>query len=153
MLVRLYVGKLVKRRRLQERRKKISMLKQEKRLTRKKRIRSKVFGTSERPRLSIFRSNRHIFAQVIDDDKGKTLFSVNDVEIELKKNPKKSGDDKETVSTGQNKKVIATLAGELLAKKGLALKIKKVVFDRNGYQYHGRVKDFADGVRKGGLEL
>jgi large subunit ribosomal protein L18 len=112
----------------------------EKRLQRKRRIRSRVVGLPERPRLSIFRSNKHIFAQVIDDSKAVTIVSVSDSELG-KKEP------------GKTKKTFAFLAGESIAKKALAKKVKKVVFDRGGYRYHGRVKEFADGARKGGLEF
>jgi large subunit ribosomal protein L18 len=119
------------------------MQKQENRLKRKKRVRSKVNGTSERPRLSVFRSNKHIFAQIINDDKAETLVSVSDSELA-----------KANKDTGKVAKMrLSFEVGELLAKKALARKIKRVVFDRNGYQYHGRVKEFADGARKGGLEL
>lgn len=85
-----------------------------------------------------------MFAQVINDEKGITLVSVSD--SELKNNSSKSS------SKNQSKKTQAGLLGELMAKKALAKKIKKIVFDRNGYRYHGRIKDFADGTRKGGLD-
>lgn len=100
-------------------------------IQRAKRVRAKVTGTPERPRLSVFRSNRGLFAQIIDDTKGKTLVSIS---------AKKADGE-------------VSLAGELLAKAALKAKIKKVVFDKSGYRYHGRVKAFADGARKGGLEF
>jgi len=108
-------------------------------IQRAKRVRAKVTGTSSRPRLSVFRSNRGIFAQIIDDEKGKTLVSISTKEKAL--------DDVKTKSEK------AARAGELLAKVALKAKIKKVVFDKSGYRYHGRVKAFADGARKGGLEF
>lgn len=114
------------------------MQKIERRLKRKKRVRAKIFGNAIRPRLSVFRSNRHLFAQVIDDDQGITLVSASDI-----------GSGK----APQTKRMKAGAVGELLAKKALEKKIKRVAFDRNGYKYHGRVKEFADGARKGGLEL
>jgi len=115
-----------------------------KRLQRKRRVRSKVNGDEKRPRLNVFRSNRHVFAQIIDDLKGKTLVSMSDLEI---KSPAKKEQAKMT------KKETASLVGEELAKKALKKKIKKVVFDKGGYKYHGRVKEVASGARKGGLEL
>jgi large subunit ribosomal protein L18 len=115
------------------------MQKIEKRLKRKKRVRAKVFGTAQKPRVSVYRSNKHIFAQIIDDDKAVTIVSAGD--MELKTTDKNS------------KKKLSFEVGELLAVKALKKKIKAVVFDRNGYRYHGRVKDFADGLRKGGLTL
>lgn len=114
------------------------MQKIERRLKRKKRVRSKVTGSASKPRLSVFRSNQHLFVQLIDDEKGVTIVSASDTEL---------GKDVKV------KKVKSGLVGELLAKKALAKKIKKIVFDRNGYRYHGRIKDFADGVRLGGLEF
>ncbi|MEK7593315.1 MAG: 50S ribosomal protein L18 [Patescibacteria group bacterium] len=98
----------------------------------KKRVRSKIFGTSERPRLSIFKSNRYIYAQLINDDEGKTLCSV------FAKQP-----------TTKDKKQL----GELIAKKAVEKGIKKAVFDRGNYKYHGRIKEIAEGARKEGLQL
>jgi len=112
-------------------------IKAKRRIQRKRRVRAKIFGNAARPRLSVFRSNTHIYAQLIDDENGKTLISSSDVK--LKKEDKK-------------KKVqVAEEVGEELAKKALAKKIKKVVFDKNGFMYHGRVKALAEGARKGGL--
>lgn len=96
-------------------------------------------GTATMPRLSVFRSNKYIYAQVIDDAKGKTLVDV-------------SAESKE-IHKAKTKVVAAVEVGKLLAKKALEKKIKEVVFDRNGYQYHGRVKGVADGAREGGLKL
>ncbi len=98
---------------------------------RRSRIRAKVKGTKERPRCSIFRSHKHIYAQLIDDIKGGTLVSA-------------SGDG-DVVAAGK--------VGQELAEKALSLGIKKIVFDRGGYQYHGRVKALADSARQGGLEF
>lgn len=104
---------------------------------RKTRVRAKVSGTSDRPRFSVFRSNAHIYGQLIDDTKGKTLVAFSDVGMKEK----------------ENKVALAAKVGEELAKKAVAKKIKKVVFDRNGFKFHGRVKALADGARKGGLEF
>lgn len=103
------------------------------------RVRSKIFGTAKLPRLSVFRSNTHIYGQLIDDEKGVTLASFSDLKIKKTKELKKTE--------------IAGMVGEELAKKAAAKKIKKVVFDRNGLRYHGRVKALAEGARKGGLEF
>lgn len=112
-------------------------IKEQKRLRRKSRVRAKIFGTAQLPRLSVFRSLRYISVQVIDDQKGVTLFSAKDTEIKDK--AKKSD--------------IAFKVGELIAKKALEKGISKVVFDKSSYQYHGRVKNLADGARKGGLKF
>lgn len=98
-------------------------------LKRKLRVRAKVFGTSKRPRLSVFRSNKYLYAQIIDDDKSETLASA--------KGPKNTGEK----------------VGQDLAKKALTKKIKKVTFDKGGAKYHGRIKSLAEGARKGGLEF
>ena len=113
--------------------------KQEKRYRRHKRVRAKVFGTASVPRLCVFRSAKHIYAQLIDDEKSKTLVSVRDRELRKKK--------------GQTKMEQAKEVGKLIAKKALAKKIEKVVFDRGGYTYHGRVKALAEGAREGGLKF
>jgi len=112
-----------------------------KRSIRKLRIRNKIRGNSERPRLTIFKSNKNIFVQIIDDTKGFTLCSVSTLEKELK--DLKGKPNKETA-----KKVAA-----LLVERALAKGIKKIVFDRNGYRYHGVVKEFADKCRENGLEF
>ena len=111
--------------------------KKEKKYRRHKRIRSRVFGTKERPRLCVFRSNKHIYAQLIDDEKGHTLVSTSDLEL---KNVKKL-----------KKREKAFEVGKLIAEKAKKKNIKKVVFDRGGYKYHGRVKALAEGAREGGL--
>lgn len=107
---------------------------------RKARVRAKVVGTADRPRFSVFRSNVHIYGQLIDDEKGKTLISCSDLGAAGEK-------------TKASKTQIAEKVGEDLAKKATAKKIKKVTFDRNGFAYHGRVKALAEGARKGGLEF
>ena len=107
-----------------------------KRLKRRRRVRAKITGTAERPRISVFRSNRGVFAQVIDDAEGKTLAAVNWTEDDLKSLPRMEQ---------------ATKAGELLAERAKAAGVESVVFDRGGYQYHGRVKALAEGAREGGL--
>ena len=108
----------------------------QRRLRRRRRVRAKVRGTAERPRLSVFRSNRGIQAQVIDDVNGHTLAAVNWTE----------GDLKDLKSMDQAKR-----AGELLAERAKAAGVETVVFDRGGYRYHGRVKALADGARESGL--
>ena len=116
--------------------------KSEIRAWRKKRIRKKVQGSTERPRLSVFRSASHIYAQIIDDEQRKTLFAVSSLSAEVKAEEEK-GSKSETA-----KKV-----GVLVAKRCLEKDIKKVVFDRNGFVYHGRIKALADGAREAGLEF
>jgi large subunit ribosomal protein L18 len=111
----------------------------EQREIRKKRIRKKVFGKKERPRLCVFRSTKHIFAQIIDDTENRVIVSASD--LELKEKEKKT------------KKEKAFLVGKLLAEKAKKMKIEKVVFDRSGYKYHGRVKRLAEGAREGGLKF
>lgn len=110
-----------------------------KRIRRHKRVRAKIFGTKDRPRLSVYRSNKHLFLQLIDDEKGKTILSVSDKHIKLKKARKKTDFAYET--------------GKLLAKLAKEKKIVKAIFDRGGYKYHGRVKKVADGAREGGLKF
>ncbi len=113
-------------------------LKKQLKETRRNRIRAKIKGTKERPRLNVFRSLNHIYLQLIDDEKGITIIAANDNELKVKKG-KKSDKAKEV--------------GKLLAQKALEKKIKKVVFDRAGYKYLGRVKAVAEGAREGGLEF
>jgi large subunit ribosomal protein L18 len=112
------------------------------RLKRKKRIRKKIVGTGERPRLCVFRSAKHIYAQVIDDTVGRTLASASTLSKEIK------GELKSCGNIEAAKKV-----GELIAKNSLEKSIKEVVFDRNGYLYHGRVKALAVLARERGLEF
>ena len=104
------------------------------------RVRAKVVGTANVPRLNVFRSNSNIFAQIIDDEKAVTLVSASSIDKELK------------LTNGSNVEA-ATKVGELLAKRAKDKKIKKVVFDRGGYLYHGRVKALADAARENGLEF
>lgn len=113
-----------------------------KRQFRHRRLRKKVAGTSERPRLAVHFSGRHVTAQVIDDTAGKTLASVHTTESELR-----SGKN-----TGANV-ATATKVGKLIAERGASKKVKRVVFDRGGYKYHGKVKALADAAREGGLEF
>jgi large subunit ribosomal protein L18 len=108
------------------------------RLRRRRRVRAKVRGTAERPRLSVFRSNRGIQAQLIDDVKGHTVAAVNWVEADLKS----------LARMEQAKK-----AGELLAERAKAAGVETCVFDRGGYRYHGKVKALAEGAREGGLKF
>ena len=112
--------------------------KPQKRLRRRRRVRAKVRGTAERPRLSVFRSNRGVFAQLIDDGRGHTVAAVNWIEPELRK-----------LSAGDQ----AKKAGELLAERAKAAGIESCVFDRGGYQFHGRVRALAEGAREGGLNF
>jgi large subunit ribosomal protein L18 len=109
---------------------------------RKLRIRNKIFGTAERPRLSVFRSARHIYAQVINDDQGATIAAACTLSADLRTS---AGDDKKLDAA---KKV-----GALIAKICLARKVEKIVFDRNGYLYHGRIKALADAARAAGLKF
>lgn len=114
----------------------------EARIRRHIRARKKIYGTSERPRLDIFRSEKHIYAQIIDDDLSKTLVAASSLDKEL--------EDK--ISAGSNKEA-AKAVGELIAKKALDAGVKTVVFDRGGYIYHGRIKELADAARQAGLEF
>lgn len=109
---------------------------------RRLRVRKKVVGTPERPRLNVFRSLKHIYAQVIDDTRGVTLVSASTLSPELKG----------SLAGGGNQEA-ASAVGRLIAEKALQKGIKKVVFDRAGYLYHGRVKTLADAAREGGLEF
>jgi len=107
-----------------------------KRLKRRRRVRAKITGTAERPRISVFRSNRGVFAQLIDDTSGRTLAAVNWTESDLKTLPRMEQ---------------AKRAGELLAERAKAAGVESAVFDRGGYRYHGRVRALAEGAREGGL--
>ena len=112
------------------------------RLKRKKRIRKNIFGNQERPRLSVFRSSKHIYAQIIDDTKGTTLVSASTLDKEYLDNKV------------EGKKVeIAKAIGNLIGKRALDNGIKKVVLDRNGFLYHGRIKALSDGAREAGLNF
>lgn len=114
----------------------------ENRKRRHRRVRSKISGTAERPRLNVFRSSRHIYAQVIDDEAGRTLTTASTLDPQLRAE----------LGRGGNRDA-AKKAGELLARRALDLGIKKVVFDRGGYLYHGRVKALADAARENGLNF
>jgi large subunit ribosomal protein L18 len=116
--------------------------KEEARYRRKLSIRKKLSGTAERPRVSVFRSTRHIYAQAIDDDSGNTLIAASTLSPELEGQLK-----------GKKKADQAKLVGGLLARKCLEAKIEKIVFDRNGYIYHGRVEALAKGARDAGLKF
>lgn len=115
------------------------MNKTNKKFKRQTRVRAKIIGTKDRPRLSVFRSNRYIYAQIIDDEQGKTILGVSEKHLETAKGMKKSEK--------------AKALGLLLAKKALQKKVKKVVFDRGSYSYRGRVTSFAEGGREGGLKF
>jgi len=105
------------------------------RIQRRSRIRSKIFGTAERPRLSIYRSNKYIYAQLVNDEQGKTLASASTLKLDNQSMP--------TVNQ----------VGQIIAQKALKLGIKTVVFDRGGYKYHGKVKAVADAAREAGLKF
>lgn len=115
-----------------------TLLKNKRALRRKRRVRAKISGTAERPRISVVRSNRGVSAQLIDDVAGNTVAAVNWTEADLRK------------LSGQEQ---ASKAGELLADRAKKAGVESAVFDRNGLLYHGRVKAFADGVREGGLTV
>ena len=108
------------------------------RLKRRRRVRAKIRGSAERPRISVFRSNRGVFVQLIDDDNARTLASVSWIEGDLR---------------GLGRMEQARRAGELLARRASAAGVQEAVFDRGGYQYHGRVKVLAEGAREGGLRF
>ena len=110
-----------------------------KRIRRHKKIRKDLHGTKDRPRLCVFRSNQHIYAQLINDENAKVLMSVSDKDVKAKKGEKKADMAKEV--------------GKLMAKKAIESKIEKVIFDRGGFVFHGRVKALAEGAREGGLKF
>lgn len=110
------------------------------RLRRHLRVRKRVHGTPARPRLSVYRSSSHIYAQLIDDDAGRTLAAASDVEAEFRGR-----------SNGKGKTELAKRVGELVARRAMESGIKQVVFDRGGYRFHGRVKALAAGAREAGL--
>ena len=117
-------------------------LKTQARLKRKKRIRKKVVGTENRPRLCVFRSAKHIYAQVIDDSRSQTIIAASSVEKAVRENPE-----------SKNKVTTANLVGKILGQRAREKGVKKVVFDRNGFLYHGRVKAVSEGARETGLEF
>jgi large subunit ribosomal protein L18 len=106
------------------------------------RVRGKVVGTSERPRLNVYRSISHIYAQVVDDSRGHTLFTVSTLDPSLRKS-----------LAGKNKTEQAAVVGKALAERATQAGITQVVFDRGGYKYHGRVKMLAEASREGGLQF
>jgi large subunit ribosomal protein L18 len=116
--------------------------KKQARLKRKQRIRKKLAGTAERPRLCVFRSARHIYAQIIDDTCGQTMVATSTLDSSIKEQ-----------GNFDNKVAKANYIGKLLAEKALSKGIKKVVFDRNGFLYHGRIKAVSDGAREAGLDF
>jgi large subunit ribosomal protein L18 len=117
-------------------------LKREARLKRHLRVRKKVKGTQERPRLSLFKSARHIYAQVIDDEAGRTLAAASSLSLQMLQGGK-VGDKKER----------AKAVGKMVAEAAMKADVRKVVLDRGGYRYHGRVKALADSAREAGLEF
>jgi len=141
--------------------------KQQKRYRRHKRVRAKIFGTALRPRLYAFRSSNHICAQLIDDEKGITLAAATDREL-ISSKPSFAGRSKRKIKEAEGAKQkkaeketeafkgkigLAFEVGKLIAQKALKKKIERVVFDRGGYVFHGRVKAVAEGARKGGLKF
>jgi len=112
------------------------------RLKRKKRVRKNIFGNQDRPRLSVFRSSKHIYAQIVDDTSGNTLVSASTLDTEFKE------------QKVEGKKVeIAKAVGNLVGKRALDKGISKIVLDRNGFLYHGRIKALSDGAREAGLNF
>ncbi len=107
-----------------------------------KRVRKKVIGTQERPRLSVYRSSKHIYAQIVDDTVGETLVAASTMENDLADNLESTAD-----------KAAAKAVGELIGKKAIAKGIEKIIFDRSGYNYHGRVAAIAEGAREAGLDF
>ncbi len=118
-----------------------------KRQRRHRRVRAKIKGTAKVPRLCVFKSTKHIYAQLINDEKGETLIAASDSEI------KKPTDSKISKSEKEKKFIKACKVGKLIAQKAAKKEIKKVVFDRGGYKYHGKVKALAEGAREGGLQF
>jgi large subunit ribosomal protein L18 len=119
--------------------------KKQARLKRKRRIRKHITGTTERPRLSVFRSAKHIYAQVIDDIQGITLAAASSVETAVKENAE--------LAAAKGKQETAGAVGKLIAERLIQKGVNKVVFDRNGFLYHGRVKAVSEGARKAGLDF
>ena len=115
-------------------------IRQQARIKRKKRIRKKIYGTPQRPRLSVFRSARHTYAQVIDDSAGRTLAAASTMDQQAKSGPK-----------FENKVEAAKFVGKLVGERALGKGIKEVVFDRNGFLYHGRIKFLSEAAREAGL--
>ncbi len=122
---------------------KIEAIKKKRRISRKFRVRKKITGTPDRLRLTVFRSLNHIYAQLINDVDGKTVVSASTIDPEAKGQ----------IKPDMPKKKQSEVVGSLLAKRAIEKGVKKVTFDRNGYLYHGRVKELAEGARKAGLEF
>ena len=132
-----------------------SKKKREKRNRRHKRVRARIKGTGHRPRLCVFRSLKHIYAQLVDDEKRHTVVSASDLEI---KKEKKNLPHRQTRRRGEKETRVGKIAiafevGKLIAEKALKKKIERVVFDRGGFAYHGRLKALAEGAREGGLKF
>jgi len=119
-------------------------VKREKAIRRKRRIRAKIKGTANQPRLCVFKSSKHIYAQLIDDEKGKTIVSTSDLELKKQTKSKTGGKADEGIKKAQE-------VGKIIAEKAVKNKIKKVIFDRGPYKYHGKIKALAEEARKGGL--
>ncbi|MBW2620442.1 MAG: 50S ribosomal protein L18 [Deltaproteobacteria bacterium] len=117
-------------------------LKKKARLKRKKRIRKHLIGTQQRPRLNVFRSSKHIYAQVVDDENGHTIAAASSLEKVVKEKPK-----------FENKVAVADFVGKLLGERAIKKGLKKVVFDRGGFLFHGRIKAVSEGARKAGLDF
>jgi len=117
-------------------------LKKKARLKRKKRIRKRLVGTQQRPRLNVFRSSKHIYAQVIDDENGHTLVAASSLEKVVKEQPE-----------FENKVAAAGFIGKLIGERAIKKGLKKVVFDRGGFLFHGRLKAVSDGAREAGLDF
>jgi large subunit ribosomal protein L18 len=121
----------------------ITKRKMENRLRTKKHIRLQMSGSSERPRLTVFRSLKHVYAQLVDDDQGKTLIGVSDLTEELA----------EQAKAAKGQVAVGKLVGQLMARRAKEKSIAQVVFDRNGFRYHGVIKAVAEGAREGGLKF
>jgi large subunit ribosomal protein L18 len=117
-------------------------VKKKARLKRKKRIRKHLVGTQQRPRLNVFRSSKHIYAQIIDDEKGHTLVAASSLEKVVKEQPE-----------FENKIATASFIGKLIGERAIKKGLKKVVFDRGGFLFHGRIKAVSDGAREAGLNF
>lgn len=136
----------------------LQKIKKEKKERRRRYLKVKNYGTAQKPRLSVFKSLKHIYAQIINDEKGTTLAAASDQELKkkshkfriIKKGIKKEKTD-EKIRSG--KVAIAYEVGKLIAEKALKKKIKNVVFDRSGFKYHGRIKSLAEGARESGLNF
>jgi large subunit ribosomal protein L18 len=121
----------------------ITKRKMENRLRTKKHIRLQMSGSAERPRLTVFRSLKHVYAQLVDDDQGKTLIGVSDLTEELA----------EQAKAAKGQVALGKLVGQLMARRAKDKSIAQVVFDRNGFRYHGVIKAVAEGAREGGLKF